>query len=98
MPPEWAPSVFVPLTGLVLPAVAMATLFTYIEKVRRNFSSSGNRKYGGGDGVGGGDFDRVMLVMVVLTVRLGPVQQQRLPYMSSVVCPWPALPLPVLTN
>ena len=58
VPPEWAPSVFVPLTGLVLPAVAMATLFTYIEKVRRNFSSSGNRKYGGGDGVGGGDFDR----------------------------------------
>lgn len=40
----------------------------------------------------------VMLMMVMLTVRLGPVQQQRLPYMSSVVCPWPALPLPVLTN
>lgn len=32
VPPSWAPSLFVPLTGLVLPAVAMATLFTYIEK------------------------------------------------------------------
>ena len=34
VPPEWAPSVFVPLTGLVIPAVAMASLFVYIE-VRR---------------------------------------------------------------
>ncbi|KXZ56369.1 hypothetical protein GPECTOR_1g327 [Gonium pectorale] len=32
VPPAWAPSVFVPLTGLVLPAIAMATLFVYIEK------------------------------------------------------------------
>lgn len=32
VPPSWAPSLFVPLTGLVLPGVAMATLFTYIEK------------------------------------------------------------------
>ncbi|KAG2442953.1 hypothetical protein HXX76_003028 [Chlamydomonas incerta] len=32
VPPSWAPSVFVPLTGLVLPAIAMATLFVYIEK------------------------------------------------------------------
>lgn len=32
VPPSWAPSVFVPLTGLVLPGVAMASLFVYIEK------------------------------------------------------------------
>ncbi|GIL72650.1 hypothetical protein Vretimale_4390, partial [Volvox reticuliferus] len=32
VPPAWAPSLFVPLTGLVLPAIAMATLFVYIEK------------------------------------------------------------------
>jgi photosystem I subunit 8 len=32
VPPAWAPSVLVPLTGLVLPGVAMATLFSYIEK------------------------------------------------------------------
>jgi len=32
VPPAWAPSVFVPLTGLVLPAVAMASLFVYIQK------------------------------------------------------------------
>jgi len=32
VPPEWAPSVLVPFTGLFLPAVAMATLFVYIEK------------------------------------------------------------------
>jgi len=31
VPPAWAPSVFVPLTGLVIPAVAMASLFVYIE-------------------------------------------------------------------
>ena len=31
VPPSWAPSVFVPLTGLILPAVAMASLFVYIE-------------------------------------------------------------------
>lgn len=27
VPPSWAPSVFVPLTGLVLPAIAMGSLF-----------------------------------------------------------------------
>jgi photosystem I subunit 8 len=32
VPPEWAPSVLVPLTGLVIPAVAMASLFVYIQK------------------------------------------------------------------
>jgi photosystem I subunit 8 len=32
VPPSWAPSVFVPLTGLVLPGLAMASLFVYIEK------------------------------------------------------------------
>lgn len=32
VPPSWAPAVFVPLTGLVIPAIAMATLFVYIEK------------------------------------------------------------------
>lgn len=32
VPPSWAPSVFVPLTGLLLPGLAMATLFVYIEK------------------------------------------------------------------
>ncbi len=32
VPPTWAPSVLVPLTGLVFPAVAMAWAFTYIEK------------------------------------------------------------------
>lgn len=31
VPPAWAPSVLVPLTGLVIPAVAMASLFVYIE-------------------------------------------------------------------
>jgi photosystem I reaction center subunit VIII len=31
VPPEWAPSVLVPLTGLVIPAVAMASLFVYIQ-------------------------------------------------------------------
>lgn len=31
VPPAWAPSVLVPLTGLVLPAVAMASLFVWIE-------------------------------------------------------------------
>ncbi|KAL6750448.1 photosystem I reaction center subunit VIII, chloroplast precursor [Haematococcus lacustris] len=32
VPPAWAPSVLVPLTGLVLPAVVMAWAFTYIEQ------------------------------------------------------------------
>ncbi|KAG1662054.1 hypothetical protein FOA52_005301 [Chlamydomonas sp. UWO 241] len=32
VPPSWAPSVLVPLTGLVLPGVVMASLFVYIEK------------------------------------------------------------------
>lgn len=32
VPPSWAPSVFVPLSCLVLPAIAMASLFVYIEK------------------------------------------------------------------
>eukprot|EP00879_Flechtneria_rotunda_P000408 GHRR01000502.1.p1 GENE.GHRR01000502.1~~GHRR01000502.1.p1 ORF type:complete len:116 (+),score=29.52 GHRR01000502.1:104-451(+) len=32
VPPTWAPAVFTPLTTLVLPAVAMASLFIYIEK------------------------------------------------------------------
>ena len=31
VPPSWAPSVLVPITGLVIPAVAMASLFVYIE-------------------------------------------------------------------
>ncbi len=31
MPPEWAPSVFVPLTCLFLPAYGMAAGFLYIE-------------------------------------------------------------------
>nr|6SL5_I Chain I, PsaI [Dunaliella salina] len=32
VPPDWAPALFVPLTGLVLPAVGMAWAFTYIQK------------------------------------------------------------------
>ncbi|GFR41413.1 hypothetical protein Agub_g2096 [Astrephomene gubernaculifera] len=32
VPPAWAPSVLVPFTGLVLPAIVMATMFIYIEK------------------------------------------------------------------
>jgi photosystem I reaction center subunit VIII len=32
VPPEWAPSVLVPLTGLVFPAIGMAWAFTYISK------------------------------------------------------------------
>mmetsp|Transcript_9205 Transcript_9205/g.16177 ORF Transcript_9205/g.16177 Transcript_9205/m.16177 type:complete len:104 (-) Transcript_9205:406-717(-) len=32
VPPSWAPSVLVPLVGLVVPAVGMAWAFTYIEK------------------------------------------------------------------
>lgn len=32
VPPAWAPSLFVPLTGLLLPAVGMAWAFTYISK------------------------------------------------------------------
>jgi len=32
VPPEWAPQLLVPLTGLVLPAVGMAWAFTYIQK------------------------------------------------------------------
>ncbi|PNH08984.1 hypothetical protein TSOC_004431 [Tetrabaena socialis] len=32
VPPSWAPSVLVPFTGLVLPAIVMSTLFVYIEK------------------------------------------------------------------
>uniref|UniRef100_A0A7S0R5C6 Photosystem I reaction center subunit VIII n=1 Tax=Chlamydomonas leiostraca TaxID=1034604 RepID=A0A7S0R5C6_9CHLO len=34
VPPSWAPSLFVPLTGLVLPAVGMAWAFTYIQKTK----------------------------------------------------------------
>lgn len=30
VPPEWAPAVFTPLVGLVLPAIGMATLFVYM--------------------------------------------------------------------
>ena len=32
VPPAWAPSVLVPLTGLVLPGVAMAWAFNWIEQ------------------------------------------------------------------
>ncbi|MEW5309691.1 MAG: hypothetical protein WDW38_001557 [Sanguina aurantia] len=32
VPPSWAPSVLVPITGLVIPAIVFATLFVYIEK------------------------------------------------------------------
>jgi len=32
VPPPWAPSLFVPLTGLLLPAIGMAWAFTYIQK------------------------------------------------------------------
>eukprot|EP00798_Chlamydomonas_sp_ICE-L_P014094 gene14094-20048_t len=32
VPPEWLPSVLVPTVGLVVPALTMAALFTYIEK------------------------------------------------------------------
>lgn len=32
VPPTWAPSLFVPLTGLVLPFVVMSSLFVYVEK------------------------------------------------------------------
>lgn len=32
VPPEWAPALFVPLTGLVFPAIGMAWAFTYIQK------------------------------------------------------------------
>lgn len=35
VPPDWAPALFVPLTGLVLPAVGMAWAFTYIQKERQ---------------------------------------------------------------
>ncbi|KAF8067280.1 RPS10 [Scenedesmus sp. PABB004] len=31
VPPSWAPAVFVPFTGLVLPAIVMSSLFVYIE-------------------------------------------------------------------
>jgi photosystem I subunit 8 len=31
VPPSWAPALFVPLTGLVLPGLVMASLFVYIE-------------------------------------------------------------------
>lgn len=30
VPPEWAPAVFTPLVGLVIPAIAMASLFVYM--------------------------------------------------------------------
>lgn len=35
VPPEWAPSVLVPLTGLVMPAVAMAWAFQYISQEKQ---------------------------------------------------------------
>uniref|UniRef100_A0AC62AEM2 Photosystem I reaction center subunit VIII n=3 Tax=Dunaliella tertiolecta TaxID=3047 RepID=A0AC62AEM2_DUNTE len=35
VPPAWAPSLFVPLTGLVLPAIGMAWAFTYIQKEKQ---------------------------------------------------------------